>query len=416
MLRETVNKLINSRMFLIVVSIILAIMLWIYVVNVENTNMEVNIRDIPVTFIGDDDILADRELVVTESNPQKVSIKLLGRRSAVQKLTKDDISITVDLTDITTAGTVYRVYDIELPSHVDDGTTYILEKSAEYISVTVDRLSSKQIEVHGELNGNVAEGYMAGTMEFSPEIITVSGPEDEIAKIDSAFVSLQRENISKTVVTTASYTLLDEDGNEVKSESITAEPETVTVTLPVNMVKTVGLSVKLIAGGGATEDNTLVDIDPPEITLTGPASVLESINQLSLGQIDLAKVVSSASETFKIVLPNDVSTLSGETEATVTVSIRGLTTKRLTVSNIEFANNSEGYIATPVTQSVDVLIRGPAEIIELIDEHSIRVVGDLTDLGETTGNYLVDATVFIDGYSEAGAVGEYSVVVNLTEE
>ena len=117
-----------------------------------------------------------------------------------------------------------------------------------------------------------------------------------------------------------------------------------------------------------------------------------------------------------IVLPNDVSTLSGETEATVTVSIRGLTTKRLTVSNIEFANNSEGYIATPVTQSVDVLIRGPAEIIELIDEHSIRVVGDLTDLGETTGNYLVDATVFIDGYSEAGAVGEYSVVVNLTEE
>ena len=59
-------------------------------------------------------------------------------------------------------------------------------------------------------------------------------------------------------------------------------------------------------------------------------------------------------------------------------------------------------------------IRGPKEIIDLIDKDNIRIVGDLTDIGNAVGRYSVPTTVEILGYREAGVIGDnYNVVVSL---
>ena len=53
-------------------------------------------------------------------------------------------------------------------------------------------------------------------------------------------------------------------------------------------------------------------------------------------------------------------------------------------------------------------------IIDLIDSSNIRIVGDLTDIGNAVGRYSVPTTVEILGYREAGVVGDnYNVVVSL---
>ena len=123
----------------------------------------------------------------------------------------------------------------------------------------------------------------------------------------------------------------------------------------------------------------------------------------------------SSTTTFAIPLSNELNNLSGVTEAEVKVSVKNLATKRMIVSNIEFDNVSEGYTATPVTQYLEVMIRGPQEIIDLVNAYNVRIVADLADLGSAVGRYAVDAKIIVDGYSEAGGVGDYKVVVSLEE-
>ena len=225
---------------------------------------------------------------------------------------------------------------------------------------------------------------------------------------------IDREELTRTVSGVAEFTLVDSDGQTIESADIKTSVNEIQYTIPIVMMKDVGLTVNLLPGGGATEDNAVVRIDPPTVSITGDAELLSGINQLQLGTIDLASFAQSTSETFAIVLPNGVNNLSGEKEATVTVSIKGLETKRVITTNISFINVSEGYKPRSITQYKEVMIRGPKEIIDLIDKDNIRIIGDLTDIGNAVGRYSVPTTVEILGYREAGVVGDnYNVVVSL---
>jgi len=282
------------------------------------------------------------------------------------------------------------------------------------VVVTIDKMTSKTGEVRENFQGSTAEGYLREPISFEPATVTVSGPGEVVSRIAYASMLIKRENLSKSVSGAMGYTLMDAEGREVKSDRLKLEPELVSFTVPVVKTKDVVLSVELIEGGGAKKEDAVVEIEPQVITLSGDAATLDGINQLYLGTVDLSSFISSFSQTYSIPLPNDVANLSGETEAVVSVTIKGLETKRLMTSKIELINAAEGYTAVPITQNKEVIIRGPAEIIDLIEPQNIRIVADLSGLGQAVGRYSVSTKVYIDGYSEAGVVGsDYNIVVEL---
>ena len=107
--------------------------------------------------------------------------------------------------------------------------------------------------------------------------------------------------------------------------------------------------------------------------------------------------------------------LTGTTEATVTVQVLGMSTNRLSVTNIRTQNVTEGYVASILTQSLDVTVRGSSADISQLKADNIWIVADLSDLGNAAGTFSVDARVHIDGFPNMGAVGEYKITVSLTE-
>ena len=115
-----------------------------------------------------------------------------------------------------------------------------------------------------------------------------------------------------------------------------------------------------------------------------------------------------------IELANELTNISGVTRATVTVTIQGLETRTISVSNFELRNVSEGFHAEMVTESIDIQIRGPGDSLDQISPSQILVVGDLTDIISATGRYTVPARVYLNGPSDVGVVGEYNVTVQVT--
>jgi hypothetical protein len=89
-------------------------------VNVVNKNIEVTISGIAVEYLGEDDILLDRNLLISEDDRQTVSLTILGTRSVVTGLNRDNIKISVDLTKVKNPGVVARYYEITMPENVSE--------------------------------------------------------------------------------------------------------------------------------------------------------------------------------------------------------------------------------------------------------------------------------------------------------
>ena len=297
MIRNAVTKVTTNKIFYVTISIIISILLWLYVVNVVNKNIEVTITGIPVEYLGEDDILLDRNLLVSEDDRQTVSLTILGKRSVVTGLNRDNIKISVDLTKVKNPGVVERYYEIALPENISERDYQIKAKSPIIVTVNIVRLVSEIVPGKGTFIGTVEEGYLRQPMEFSPDTIKVSGPEAVVSQIADAEVVIERENLSDTVVTELGFTLRDKAGKPVVMDDITTDTETIEVRLPILQVKEVVLTVDLVPGGGAEKGNTQVDIRPPTIELSGDPELLETINTISIGTIDLSKNTDSFSQT-----------------------------------------------------------------------------------------------------------------------
>lgn len=398
----------------IVLSIIIACCLWLYVRNVDNSDRQVTYSGIPVTFVGEDVLNSKGLMLVNDGSKQTISLELQGKWDVLSRLRRDNITITADLSRISAEGEYNLAYDIALPNTVSNDSVSVLDRNPFYVGVTVTKRETRQIPLKGVFTGSVAKGYQAEEFVFQPSAIEISGEIDLVNQVAYAQVELNREELAETVREEMSYTLMDADGQPIANKAISASPATVGVTLPVVMVKEVPLTVDLISGGGVNAESEHVEVsfEPETIMLSGAEDDLAAYTSINLGSVDLSKVIGSDSFVFAIPLGQEMQNVSGVQEATVKVTVKGLSTITLETDDIEIINAPEGVV-TPVTKSLQVQIRGSEEALEQVLPQYIRVVVDLKDLTLPAGQNVVTAKVTLGGISEAGVIGEYKVSIDL---
>ena len=402
----------------IVFSLICSLLIWVYVTDSNGGETTQSFPGVMVVFEGESSMRDSRGLVISERDTTSARVTLTGNRRTIAALDSADLRLVIDLGEITSPGNYLLAPKVEYPRKTDTSSITQAVINPEVISFYVDKLSVNPVPVVGVFNGSAAEGYSADPLEFDTETIRVYGPEKIISQVDHALVEISRTDVDKTITFEASYVLIDASGNRFESEEITVDRDTVTVTLPINAVKEVSLTVDLLPGAGATRDNVKWTVDPETITLTGDAETLDGVNSISIAKIDLAKVDDALTETYKIVLPNDTESTDGIREATLTLELQGLAKKTVSIdqSNISCTNVSTGYEATVMNGSIDnVVIRGPESVLRSITDNNIRAVADLTDYGTATGILSVPVKIIINGTTEAGAYGEYKVYINVTK-
>ena len=60
--------------------------------------------------------------------------------------------------------------------------------------------------------------------------------------------------------------------------------------LTVEKYKEIPLTLELKAGGGAKEKNVTVTLAPAYITISGPGAIVDAMDSLSIGTLDLASM------------------------------------------------------------------------------------------------------------------------------
>ena len=400
------NKIVS-----LLLAVVIALSLWVYVVTTVTPEDSQWIRNIPVTFANEDGLFSDRNLTLTQGRNATVDLKVYGKRQDLLKLSNSNITITADLADVLGPGEWQLRYTVVMPETVSDNDISIEARSTYEVDVQVDLLSVKEIPVQAVFQGSVADGYVQDPIELEYDTLEISGPQDQVSQVDHAQVILERTKLSKT------YTLMDADGNEISSDEIHCSVDKIGVMMTVSLVKELPLTVQFIDGGGATEEHVVSSIEPSTIPVKGAAEDLEGINSLNIGNIDLSTVPTNKAYTgtYNIILPDKLTNMTGEETAAVTVELKNLKEKTLRVTNLELSNVPSNLKASLGTVSLQIKVRGPADVMDAVTASSIRAVADLSSIGTSTGQFSVPVDVYVDGFSGVGAMGSYSVLVSISE-
>lgn len=373
----------KSKLLTALLAIIIAFGLWTYVVTNVSVEDTTTIHNVPVVF-QNEGALTGRSLMLTEGTGQTVTLTITGTRSEILKLSNNNVSVIVDLSRIYDAGRQSVQYTINYPADVvTTDFDYTADKSR--ISLTVEEQVSKAVDVFHNYNGQVAEGYMVDfdTVELDTRKVTVTGPASVVERIAQARFTIDLGGLAAPLDQDYEYTLCDAAGEPVEVtnvEFVHTDVEKIHVNLSIQRYKEIALELTVISGGGATEETSSIILDTETITVSGTDEVLESLESLSIGEVDLAEIKDPTTLTFPITMPAGVTNRTGVEEVNVTISFPALVTKTFTIDNIRAVNIPAGTEGTVVTKQVSVTVRGPRSIIQRMQASDITVTADFSDM------------------------------------
>ena len=411
------SKMSKRKSLYMALSLLVAVVIWIYVDVSNDRVVTKEFRDIPIEFTYEDTVLADRGLMrLEEGTDTSLSVTLEGTRWNISKLDPSDLKIRVDLSTITTTGIQNLTnYKLVYPRGVSTSDYKQVDASAYMVRVNIGELNSKEVEIRAEYAGNVAEGYTAGELVLSPSTVEIRGQAEAIEPVSYAKVTLNLDNAESTVSQTLSYQFYDKNGRVVESSGIHVSVEQVQVTLPVNMTKELPLTINFIESPGASVENVTWEIQPKSIRVYGDADRLRSIDSISLGDFDLANLRGSSEYNYSIPIPEGCENLSGVTWASLKASFVDMTAAVLPVSQFVCENVPEGKNAEVLTEELEVTIFGTTEDVAAVTSEDILVVADLTDYSAAAGGYTVPARVVVETSGDIGVTGTYQIRVNIRE-
>ena len=411
--RSRMKKIYNSKAFWMIVSLLASLAIWVYVTSVETDESKTTFRGVKVELVGEDILRDSKNLVVTDMDTSTVTVEVVGPRRIIGSLSSDQLVAQVDVSKLSRAAYTSQQYTIVYPDGTDTSKLSESRRTPETINFMVSAQTSKSIQVRGSFDGSLAEGYTAEMPVFEPSTITITGSEAYLKDVEYAWVTFGKENVDSTYSVETGFTLMDANNEPCSTTGISFSTDVVTATLPLLTLKEVNLDVNIIEGAGATKANTKITIDPVSVTLAGDSSLLASMNKIILATIDLTDFSSTFTETYTIPIDNELKNTTGVTKATVTVEIVGLETKTFRVTNFSCINATEGYEADIITESKEITLRGTPEALAQIKAENIRAVADLTDYKESTGTYMPQVRVYVDGFTDVGAIGENTISIEI---
>ena len=402
----------KNKILSILLSAVVAFGLWLYVITVVNPESEKTYYDIPVV-LQNKEILAERGLMVVSDTPT-VTLVLKGNRTTLNDLNEANINVITNVAYIEGRGTHRLTYDISFPGNVSGNEIAVQSSSTDSITLEVENKINKIIPVVVEDGDtSVPQGFIASAPQLDKTSIEISGPEPVMDKITQAVIGIDLSDQTKTLVGEYQYSLCDQNGSPVDAEKVSTNTEKINMLVKIERLKNIALDLEVVYGGGATEENTTVNVSQTTLQVSGSDTLLEKMDSLDLGVINLAEIAEDTVLTFPITLPEGVTNQTGVEQVTVEIKFNKLVKKEFKVSTITPVNVPAGMNVELVTKSLRVIMRGTERQIRKLESGNISVTVDFT--GAQVGAVTINGTITVSSdFAGVGAVGIYPITATVS--
>ncbi|HIX66059.1 MAG TPA: hypothetical protein H9736_07400 [Candidatus Anaerotruncus excrementipullorum] len=427
------GKLFDDKRFLIVFSLVMAVLSWLVVVSSVDRNVSAQIRNVQVDLAqAEREVLLPLNLTIVDGRSATATVAIEGDRSVVGGVGPADIDIQADLSGITGPGT-YEVTlygNRTLNYNVGDryGKGFRLQSidpiSPATLEIQVARLTSRRFDLTADIDGlQVPEDYVGMDTVLNPRTITVTGPESAINRIDRCVVSAQfTEPLTGSRTISSPIVLYDVEGNVLDQELLTLDTDTADITIPVYKKKSMALSFDYTNVPSGLPLSQIDDrLSVASIQVAGPEDVVDSYDRLDLGFINFSEVTPENSIfLFDVdsVLPTGCVNLSDVHTVSVEVNMSGMTQANFTIpgENIRVVNVPINYTATVETPSISgVHVVGSQQALETLMGSDLVATVDLSDRDVVPGPFSLPVKISAPGKGLVWAIGEYTAVVTIQE-
>ncbi len=403
---EAVRKK-GPNIFPKIISVVLAFILWFYVMTVESPINQEVFRSIPVEVL----LPSNGELSLYSGYNVTVDVTVSGKKSDLNQISAQSFKATADASAYTQAGKYSIPVNVEVP-----GGFNLVDKSINLLSVYLDAKATSSVPVQIKLTEYVlSEGLELGgesEIEKSATEVFLSGPKSILDTIEAAQVTIPCGNVSSSIRASGNVQLLDASGSVVSNPYVSVGTATVDVKIPVFMTKDIGLKVEF-KNKLLNSSNSKVSISPSSVKVRGAVETLAAFENHVLSTID-EKSLTSEKLSIPLTLPEGISCVDGTETVEVTISHVGTSTKTVSVENIKVENPGD-LKYTLSLDTVNLTLRGKTEILSEISADDITLSVNLSELKEGAGSVTLPIKVEVsDTYAKSVyELGEYNMVVTV---
>lgn len=382
---------VTHNLGLKLLSVGLAALLWLVVINSQDPMETATFEDIPVTIINED-ALAAKDKIPEVVEGDTITVVVEARRSVCDKLAKSDIVAVADFEKISVTDAVpievsvkgYTERDVEIVRGLNHVMKLRLEDSI-----------TKDFRVKISTSGQAKEGYVIGDMVASPNMISLTGSSTQISKIKEVVLMVDIDSVSRDSLATGVPVIYDMNGEVVNSSKVSMSASEVSVTIPVLKTKTVRIIVTTIGEPAVGYEVGSISYQPDMVTVAGNLGELVLLGSTLKAECDITDQSGVIEENIVISSLWDENLESlrmvDEDKLAITITMKPYEEKvfELTPKTIELRGLPEGYSAEITLLSASqVHVLGKEASIKDLNLQKLAPYIDLSGV-TTTGSYTL---------------------------
>lgn len=423
-LRSGVSRLVGSRRFLLVVSLLAAIAAWSALVASDGalTRMK-SFSNVAVSVTGESALKSRGYIVMDDIEALVPAVKMTVEvtQQNYNRVSGTSYNPHFDLSQVQGAGE----NELEISySSLLYGPVVSCEPSS--VTVNVERYMTRRIPVVLEMSGEIPQGIYLDSYKTDPTMLSVSGPQSLVTSIARAAATLDLSALTADrmsdrtaldiVLQTADGEIVESDKLEVTNETVITDAIVVeTELMPSKDVPL--LQEELVTGEPAAGYELVsVQVEKDAFGVAARQDTLDAIEFLTIEQpLDITDATGDVSGYARLKRPTGVeNTLPSE--IAVTAQIREQTIERtLRSMDVEIEGLGDGLRASLSSKEITVQLTGAYTFIHALERADVRLFVDVSGL--EAGKYELPVQVGIDNAKEfTCALSAPQLVVTIREQ
>jgi YbbR domain-containing protein len=294
---------IRKKIWLRVASVIMALLLWFYVVNQGDISAGRNLVEVELKY-------HNQPIELTVVGPNKVSVKLWGSFHG-----SGNIVAYVDL-----AGLGKGVHKVPVKLEPVPGAM-VTSVQPDKVDITLEELSEKMFQVKYEVKQNPQAGYQLTEVLLSLDRCMVKGEADAVWRVARVIAPIELGIIQDITAVKVKLQALDVNG-KIINDGIKLLPATVDAYIVVEKMqgsKLLPVKPKFI--GTAAEGFSLGEVksDPVQITVLGDQMRVDALTEIFTKPIDIGGKQQDFFQVVDVVPPEGI--IISPTRITINVKI-----------------------------------------------------------------------------------------------
>lgn len=424
------KKKITENLSLKIMSVAVAVVVWLIVVNIDNpvgTNYYTitNVELINKEYVESSDTIG--KMCMPEEDQDTVRVAITADKKTRDKIRVSDISAVADLQQAVSLDTNPVMVPITVTCSVSGIGPGDIKVTPQNLSVNLDEKETQEFVVN-VTRGDTKPGkdYEVGSLTANPEKVRITGPKSLVNKIDKVNAAIELNGKTQDFTQEVTLSIIDKN-QEALSDS---EMNSLRIENNAQVIVTAKLwkirqGVKISAGYVGTPAEGyqagMIKTVPDTISVAGSTEGLETLaandNVITIPSesIDISGESSDVEKkiSLKDLLPDNVKLTSDSSEDVwVTVSIlpEGSREFSFPTKEIEVKNKADDLQVTFETAQIAIRIKSDSKDLDDLDvTKDIKASIDLEDKEE--GNYEVPVTVSLpDGYETVEDVSTEVVI------